>query len=155
MQNQVPWITIITQVGSIIIASLLTHYLTLRKVRVELLQEYNKKFNQKRWEVYIEFIEYVSFLIHNDTDHQNYDDIFKQQKLSGIEQKILLIGSNELIKALGEWKVVSRVNGGRSIEAVDSMTKVINLMRNDLGEPNELFKEQILNIIHPGYQRSM
>jgi len=77
------------------------------------------------------------------------------EKLKRIEQSILLMGSIQLVEEFGRWKEYNQVNGSSDPTTIESLTKVISFMRSDLGEEESLNRDQILNIIHPGWQRSL
>jgi len=77
------------------------------------------------------------------------------EKLERIEQSILLMGSIQLVEEFGRWKEYNQVNGSSDPTTIESLTKVISFMRSDLGEEESLNRDQILNIIHPGWQRSL
>jgi len=139
-----------------VITAFVTHYFTIRKAKLELTQEYNKKFNLRRWDVYMDFVRIVSELIH--ADHESINTILGREvtenKLLEIEQSILLLGSKELIIEFGKWKINNQMLGSHYPDTVLNITSIINQMRIDLGEKNVLTREEVLDILHPGWQRS-
>jgi len=141
--------------------TIITHYFSIKKIKIELTQEYKKKFNIARWDIYLEFVNIVSVLVHNDrniemkkfNDNRIIEDF--SEKLLKIEQSILLMGSMQLVEEFGRWKTFNMVNGSSDPTTIESLTNVINSMRKELGEENSLNRDQILDIIHPRWQGSL
>ena len=159
MQPHWIWTSLVLPIIVAFIAAYVAHILSIRKAKYELYQEYNKKFNAKRWDVFLSFVNLVSELITYD-DNINKGDVIETFKLEnvsddllGIEQSILILGSEELIKEFGKWKVYNHTNGSKDPTTLLSLTSVINIMRKDLGDKNILSREQVLDILYPGWQR--
>jgi len=161
MADNWEWTLIVIPLIVAFFTAYITHYFTIKKIRIELSQEYKKKFNTARWDIYLEFVNIVSVLVHNDRNIEmkkfNNERIVEDfsEKLERIEQSILLMGSIQLVEEFGRWKEYNQVNGSSEPTTIDSLTKVISFMRSDLGEEESLNRDQILNIIHPGWQRSL
>jgi len=161
MADNWEWTLIVIPLIVAFFTAYITHYFTIKKIRIELSQEYKKKFNTARWDIYLEFVNIVSVLVHNDRNVEmkkfNNERIVEDfsEKLKRIEQSILLMGSIQLVEEFGRWKEYNQVNGSSDPTTIESLTKVISFMRSDLGEEESLNRDQILNIIHPGWQRSL
>lgn len=161
MSDNWAWTLIVIPLLVAFFTAYITHYFTIKKIKIELSQEYKKKFNTARWDIYLEFVNIVSVLVHNDRniEMKKFNDkrIIEDYsvKLLKIEQSILLMGSIQLVDEFGRWKTYNHVNGSSDPTTIDSLTRVINFMRSDLGEEMTLDRHQILNIIHPGWQRSL
>lgn len=155
------WTLIVIPLLVASITTIITHYFSIKKIKIELTQEYKKKFNTARWDIYLEFVNIVSVLVHNDrnvemkkfNDNRIIEDF--SEKLLKIEQSILLMGSIQLVEEFGRWKTYNMVNGSSDPTTIESLTNVINSMRKELGEENTLNRDQILDIIHPRWQGSL
>jgi hypothetical protein len=149
---------IIVSVITALITALLAYFGFWRQAKVELRKEYESRFNEKKWEAYLSYINLVPMLrelnvlsykhnlylqhkgnnrsltIEEDQRSENLSDTFS--KLSDkVQNEILLIGSPEVVKAFFEWnRLINYAEEEANSEtAVNVQVKLINLMRDDLG----------------------
>ena len=143
---------IITIVGSIVV-SVITNKTILRKTKEEIDILFKKKYNEKRWDLYTEFITLTQAMISSIHDSNIRFHSFAQN-LSGIGTKVMLISSDDVVKKYGSWRILSDVNGVGDLESLKKLFELINSMRIDLGNvESELGLDELLKTIVPNYRR--
>ena len=143
---------IITIVGSIVV-SVITNKTILRKTKEEIDILFKKKYNEKRWDLYTEFITLTQAMISSIHDSNIPFHSFAQN-LSGIGTKVMLISSDDVVKKYGSWRILSDVNGVGDLESLKKLFELINSMRIDLGNvESELGLDELLKTIVPNYRR--
>jgi hypothetical protein len=125
-----------------------------RMKKAELEKEYLKKFNEKKWEVYTEFTESLqNFLADKETDFS--DPVRSLSEETALASQLVLIGSDEVVKAFRAWRETSMVYGRSQKEAKDKLFMLVATMRNDLGiKYSKLEVDDLLGALEPGFVRS-
>ncbi|HEY5533834.1 MAG TPA: hypothetical protein VIL99_02680 [Ignavibacteria bacterium] len=141
--------------GSVIL-SVLGSFLYLRQAKIDLKKEYEKRFNEKRWNTYNIFTENVIKvikLLSEEHDNSINDLNLGFQKFVA---EFLLVGSDAVVTSYKEWRVLSHVNGPRERETMEALFNVVIEMRKDLGNQYTKVKLQdLLGMIVPNYRRSL
>jgi hypothetical protein len=142
---------IISVFGSIIVpivVAVLTLFIYKPRLKAEiqadLQKEYSVRFNEHKWQVYVEFIDLVRLLPKivrgkiQETLTPDEEKTFNE-RFESLAAGILLTGTEELIKTYNEWiKVVISRGGKQGTQVSDdamwqSLASVINAMHKDLG----------------------
>lgn len=140
--------TLIDQIVVSIIASSVTAGLAYlgfwRKAKVELQKEFQNKFNDRKWELYLKNIKYINLLRDvtyltfpklENKDHDKYVALSTEMKdlESQIEFEIMLVGSKQVVESYMKWKK-SLIDGVYdNSDTFELMIESINSMREDLG----------------------
>lgn len=124
-----------------------------RKAKAELEQEYLKRFNDKKWEVYTEFTKLLHSLLTG-----------KSTELTGLEQQLaeialasqlVLIGSDEVVRAFHDWRETSIAYGKSHSASKEKIFYLVAKMRKDLGiKYSKLTVEDLLGALEPGFIKS-
>lgn len=139
-------ITVITAFATAILA-----YLGFwRQAQAELYKDHKTKFNEKKWEVYTTFTSMLPILVEinrlveikhynkklSPEDETRLEDLPKCYKvLKGkAENDTLLIGSKNVVEYYLEWESRTFFNNAKDEYVVEILIKLINAMREDLGE---------------------
>jgi hypothetical protein len=125
-----------------------------RKAKADLEQEYLKRFNDKKWDVYTEFTKSLQeFLADKETDFS--DPVHRSSEETALASQLVLIGSDEVVKAFRAWRETSMVYGRSQKEAKDKLFMLVATMRNDLGiKYSKLEVDDLLGALEPGFVRS-
>ena len=123
-----------------------------RKAKADLEQEYLKKFNSKKWEVYTEFTKLLqTFLADNSNDLSGWEQIPAEVPLAS---QLVLIGSDEVVRAFRDWRETSMVYGKAQKETKEKLFMLVAKMRNDLGiKYSKLEIEDLLGALEPGFTK--
>lgn len=137
---------------SIITASItagLAYFGFWRQAKAELYKEYETKFNSKKWEVYLKFIELLPLerniaalnsrnpKYRTDDDNKEIRELENQyhETIANIENEILLIGSRDVINAfITLQRIKLELASPNEKIVVEHLFNVINAMRIDLGK---------------------
>jgi hypothetical protein len=152
------------QVLLLFLGSILTAFITsllyVRQAKADLKKEYESRFNEKKWEVYSGIIELFmlqfEYFLHKDDYYDGKLDSdgavqFKQliDKYSVLRKKveggILLVGSKEVVESFLCWELVTMNNSPRTAKATESLIKLINNIRKDLGNEYSKLNHDDLN----------
>ena len=156
MDNLSPFqIILITLAGSVIvpiIVSVISNQGLLRKTKIEIKNQFEKKYNEKRWETYSGFL----ILINSMFESPNASIHLIETNLQKIGAELLLVGSQDTIEAYSKWRIVSWVNGAQDMESIRLLNIFINSMRADLSsDTSELDTQIMLSCIVPSYMRTL
>lgn len=127
-----------------IVSSLILAYATARlqiyHAKADLQKEMDSRFNERRWEVYIAFADLIRQLwltsqVTNERDKARaMATIYKQ--LHEISNKLWIIGSDDVIKAVAEWMRYLRSSNAGGVDTFVLLNDIILAMRRDLGNRN-------------------
>jgi hypothetical protein len=152
-------IAIITAVVTAAATTLLAYTLIWPRAKADLEREYLSRYNEKKWSIYIEFVDYVKHLVEagmsRDRTWMSGRPVLPE-KLSGISANLLLIGSDSIVGLFRNWREVTAASGQLSKESLESISEIVLEMRKDLGNTSsELGLDEILGSVAPGFQRSI
>lgn len=132
-----------------LVTAIVTYFGFWRQAKADLEKEYKFRFNEKKWEVYYSFIGLLPTIIELNKLIQistraelnearlkrafELTDIYNET-IPKIRNQILLIGSLEVVKYFLEWTSQTSIIHAEQEFAVEKLVKVINTMREDLGE---------------------
>ena len=121
-----------------------------RKAKADLEQEYLKRFNDKKWDVYTEFTKSLQeFLADKETD---FSDPVRRSSSeeTALASRLVLIGSDEVVKAFRSWRETSMVYGKSQKESKEKLFILVATMRNDLGiKYSKLEVDDLLGALEP------
>ncbi len=140
---------IIVPVIVTIVSASLTFLGFWRKAKAELEQEYLKRFNDKKWEIYTHFTKMLQHLIVKDTQTGSRDietDLVSQ---------FVMIGSDDVLLAMREWRLAGSTFGNSADETRERLYILLIQMRNDLGiKHSKIGVDEILDVLVPGTQNN-
>jgi hypothetical protein len=115
----------------------------ISEIERQLSADYSRRFNEKKWAVYVEFVRMLKGLFEFELKELDGDDpeFHRFQKESErdllvVASQLLLIGSDEVIKAFADWRTLHYVNGFKDRVALNAYIKLVNEMKFDLGHQN-------------------
>lgn len=133
-------IAIITAIATSVFAS----WEFWRRKKAELEQEYLKKFNEKKWEVYTDFTKLLQDLLADKLEME------QQPAEILLASQLVLIGSDDVVRAFRVWKETSMVYGKSQVETKEKLFMLVATMRNDLGiKYSKLEVEDLLAALEP------
>lgn len=117
-----------------------------RKARAELESELQRRFNEKKWEVYTEF---TKFLHRYMADSPNHFDgsmpATTADDLIPLSSQITLIGSDKVVEAHSLWRQAAKDLGPGEEATRQLLYKLVVEMRRDLGNQHtKLEYEELL-----------
>lgn len=128
-----------------VVTALITAYVTFwvnwRKARIDLENEFQRRFNDKKWEVYTEF---MKFLQHYTDRDQSDSDNNSDNELVLLASQILLAGSDKTVKAFRLWRESAKVHGDGDETTKGKLFQLILEMRRDLGNRQTRLESDIL-----------
>ena len=139
------WSSMVITILPGVIVALTTSYFSARfyshRVRAELQKEFESRFNERKWEVYMQFAEIIRKLLENTkTNEDKAQKEFRRiiHDLYGFTSNLWLVGSDEVVSAFLEWQKNSRAaaNSREAIAGLDPLYKLADIliaMRKDLG----------------------
>ena len=144
---------LLVNIATAVVTAGLTFLGFWRKAKAELEQEYLKRFNDKKWEVYTEFTKLLhSFLTNNSADLAGAT---RQQDEIVLASQLVLIGSDEVVRAFRDWRESSMAYGKSHAVAKEKLFNLVAKMRNDLGiKYSKLALEDLLGALEPGFSKS-
>ncbi len=148
-------ITIISSIAVPIIVTSISNKAIIKKSREEIKSIFEKKYNENRWNLYMEFVLLIEEMLQfSGTKHFPY--VKFEPGLSTIGTKMMLISSDEFVDRYGTWRALSSVNGIFDLGSLDLLFDLINQLRIDLGnEMSKLDLDRLLKCIVPNYRRSL
>ncbi|MEP0803979.1 MAG: hypothetical protein HRF47_00700 [Chloroflexota bacterium] len=128
-----------------VVTALVTAYVTFwvnwRKARTDLENEFQRRFNDKKWEVYTKFMKFL----HRYTDKKRDDlDNNSDSELILLASQILLAGSDKTVEAFRLWRESAKVHGDDDEITKEKLFKLIREMRRDLGNRQTRLESDIL-----------
>lgn len=128
-------------VATALITAYVTFWVNWRKARADLENEFQRRFNDKKWEVYTEFMKFL----HRYTN-KNRDDLDNNSdsELILLASQILLAGSDKTVKAFRLWRESAKVHGDGDEITKDKLFQLILEMRRDLGNRQTRLESDIL-----------
>jgi hypothetical protein len=137
-----------------VIVALATAFFTSRfyvhQATVDLQREFDRRFNDRRWDIYTEFSKLLIDLLQASTD----DRVQKQmpkfiQRMREFIGRLWLVGSDDVVKAVLRWRRYTQsVEDGSAEANTQAIVELLNIlvaMRRDLGERDtELSARDIL-----------
>jgi hypothetical protein len=132
--------TLVTGVVLAIATALATAYFTSRfyvhQATTDLRSEYQRRFNEKRWEVYMGFADTVRDLLMSakrgrvDKDQPKFIE-----RLYDFIGGLWLIGSDDVVRSVLAWRRIAQdEQKAGSTEALLSLVEIMVAMRKDLGD---------------------
>ena len=148
-------ITIISSIVVPIIVTSIGNKANLTKTKEEIRGIFEKKYNENRWDLYLNFINIVQKMLgHAGADRFPWEEFYPS--LDDIGMKIMLISSDSVVELYGSWRLISSVNGMYDLQSLRLLFKLINELRKDLGnEASTLDLDKLLKCVVPNYRRSM
>lgn len=158
--------TLIGQLITSIVAALLTALLAYigfwRQAKADLEKEYQKKFNEKKWDIYTKFIKSIQELLEQNLSSPGGPGIGISNRiinkidndLMAIATQMLLIASDDVIKEFSSWRSISTINGFTQKDSLTTLFDLIVKMRKDLGNnTNEMDIVDMLGSLVHNFQR--
>jgi hypothetical protein len=143
-------VDIVVAIVAAIATGIVTSWLYWRQAKADLEKEYLKKFNEKKWVVYTEFTSLLQDLLSDkETDFPELERHVSNE--TALASQIVLIGSDEVVKAFHAWRETSRVYGKTQKETREKLFILVATMRNDLGiKYSKLEINDLLGALEPG-----
>ena len=140
---------------SIVVAGVTASFTFLgfcRQAKADLDKEYRSRFNTKKWEVYTEFTKLLySLLTDKSVNLTEWED---QPSEISIASQLVLIGSDEVVRAFRDWRETSIVYGKSNKETKEKLFILVAKMRNDLGiKYSKLEIDDLLGALEPGFTK--
>lgn len=138
-----------------ILVSYISNVTMLKKARQDVFSTFEKKFNENRWTLYLEFVllieEMIRFSGEEEFPHERFET-----RLSNIGTKMMLVSSDNVVKLYGDWRSINLVNGFFDITSMNLLFELINQLRIDLGNTaSQLDLDRLLRVIVPNYSRAL
>lgn len=147
-------ITLITAVITSSVAGVVASRQYLNQKKADLEAEYSSRFNTKKWEVYTEFTSLVRDIVKPFVDPSTAwpDSLhIPQDQFLKIASQIVLIGSDDVVKAFHAWRETGLAHGQAHRETKKKLFELIAEMRRDLGNNyTQLSMEALLGSLDPG-----
>jgi len=148
-------IPVVSILGSVLLSAL-GSFLYVRQARIDLVNEYEKRFNEKKWKTYLDFttnvLKQLRLAATQDYDSESAADI----ELNSLTAELLLVGSDAVVIAYRQWRKFEQVNGQRDTETLNLLFRVVIEMRRDLGNSKtQVNLDHLLGMLVPNYQRSL
>ena len=140
---------LLVNIATAVATGFVTSWVYWRQARADLDKEYQSRFNTKKWEVYTEFTKLLhSFLMSNSADLAGAT---QQQDEIVLASQLVLIGSDEVVRAFRDWRESSMAYGKSHAVAKEKLFNLVAKMRNDLGiKYSKLALEDLLGDLEPG-----
>ena len=133
-----------------IATTLITSLLYWRKAKADLQKEYESKFNSKRWEVYLKFIDLVRIIFYREKSIDGHNVELSEDEILSLASQVLLIGSNDVVEAFSVWRKLARERSVYDNQTKEKLVLLINEMSKDLGNrSSRLEYETIRGIFSP------
>ena len=129
------WVTTFVAFLTALITAAFTFLGYWRKAKAELQKEYESRFNEKKWEVYQDFVLYLANIAQDDYSIDSVD-------LIKAINELILVGSDEVINAFNDFVSNSKMESKNKIKS-KKMIAVINEMRKDLGYKSKAHLEEL------------
>ena len=139
---QLAWaVSILVSVTSAIITSLLAARRYKLQIQADLQKEYESRFNERKWEIYIGFSDIIRKLMES-TKAKNLDKNMPKI-ISGLYEftgKLWIVGSDDVVRSYNNWRALSQKaeNAGseEKMKMMVDMMQIVIEMRKDLGYSN-------------------
>lgn len=118
-----------------------------RQLKADLQKEYVSKFNMKRWESYLGMNDLIQGIYYKGQNVEG-GELNLEDKIRLMRTQILLIGSNDVIKAFGFWQK-QRQHGDYLEETKERLHNLIEEMRKDLGLQESKFDLEVMQTLFP------
>ena len=116
-----------------------------RQAKADLEQEYLKRFNDKKWGVYTEFAKLLQAPSLN-----TFETDYRQEAETAIASQIVLIGSDEVVRAFRDWRESVAVHGKAQRVTNEKLFALVANMRRDLGiKYSNLEVDDLLGVLNP------
>lgn len=116
-----------------------------RQAKADLEQEYLKRFNDKKWGVYTEFAKLLQA-----PPQDIFEDGRRQAAETAIASQIVLIGSDEVVRAFRDWRESMAVHGRAQRVTDEKLFLLVANMRRDLGiKYSNLEVDDLLGVLNP------
>ena len=137
-----------------ILIALVTSVLAIRRyrsqARIDLQKEFDSRFNEKKWEVYLDYIELIRGMFYREQNLEANSIKLSDEEIMPLASQILLIGSDDVVKAFQHWQKLRKTKGLDHKATVEVLFAVIMEMRKDLGyRLSQLEFEEMLGVIAP------
>ena len=116
-----------------------------RQAKADLEQEYLKRFNDRKWDVYTEFAKLLQA-----PPQDIFEDGRRQAAKTAIASQIVLIGSDEVVRAFRDWRESMAVHGKAQRVTDEKLFLLVANMRRDLGiKYSNLEVDDLLGVLNP------
>jgi hypothetical protein len=134
-------IDLLTTAATALITAYITFWVNWKKARADLENEFQRRFNDKKWEVYTEFTKFLRhYSNRNFGDSGNDSD----DELGLLASQILLAGSDKVVRAFQLWRESARVHGNSDETAREKLFHLVLEMRKDLGNRQTRLESDVL-----------
>jgi hypothetical protein len=124
-----------------------------RQAKADLDKEYQSRFNTKKWEVYTEFTKLLQGILNEKS--VDLADVTQQPAEIALASQLVLIGSDEVVRAFRDWRETSIAYGKSHTVAKEKLFNLVAKMRNDLGiKYSKLGIEELLGALEPRFTKS-
>ena len=150
-------INILTAAVTSIFTAAFAYWGFWRQAKAELEKEYQKRFNEKKWNTYTEFTISLRKMLEKAQARESESLSFSiDESLMNLATELLLVGSDDVVKAFRNWRTLSTINGPTDVSTLNTLFSLINEMRKDPGiKTSDLFIEDMLGSLIPNYRRSL
>lgn len=132
-----------------IASAVLTIFGFWRKAKAELEQEYLKRFNEKKWEIYTKFTKALQVLMVFDGSH-----VGNRELETHLVSQFVMIASDDVLHAMREWRLTGTSFGYSADETREKLYSLLVEMRNDLGiKYSRMGADDLLEVLIPGAKK--
>jgi hypothetical protein len=149
-------VSIMTIIGSVLL-SVVGSFLYIRQAKIDLVNEYEKRFNEKKWKTYLDFTTVIVkfFKIAKTRDNVSLRERYELE-LDHLVADLLLVGSDSVIIAYRDWRTILYMEGYFEATSLRLLFDVVIEMRKDLGNnKTQVDFDQMLGMLVPHYQRGI
>ena len=148
-------VPIVSILGSVLLSAI-GSFLYVRQAKIDLVNEYEKRFNEKKWKTYLEFATNVVKQVNAASTPEHNLVSAADMELDSLTAELLLVGSDAVVISYRQWRQFEQVNGKRDTETLYALFDVVIEMRKDLGNSaTKVNLEHLLGMLVPNYQRSL
>ena len=140
--------SLITALVTAPLAALLTSIVYMRQAKIDLQKEFDSRFNTKKWESYLGVNDIIQGIYYVEQIVEDDEQINLEDQIQLLGTKVLLIGSNDVIKAFGFWQK-QRQHGDHLHDTKERLHNLIVEMRKDLGLQDSRFELETMQGLVP------
>lgn len=133
------WQTLLTGVALALATSFFTSRFYVHQAKADFQRDLERRFNERRWEIYTSFSGILIDLIQATTDNRLSKDLPRLiRDLRAFIGRLWLVGSDEVVEAVLRWRrSTSDAVSDTPVGSTRSMMKLLDIlvaMRRDLGD---------------------
>jgi hypothetical protein len=134
-----PWLTLLTGVVLALATAFFTSRFYVHQAKADLQKDLERRFNERRWEIYTAFSGILIDMIQASTDNRLNKDLPRLiRELQAFIGRLWLVGSDDVVEAVLDWRrstadAASDTPMG-STRSMMKLLKILVAMRRDLGD---------------------